>query len=122
LEFRFIATSELIHIPDQVHDTQQFAIVRAMGEGKHHYNGTIIKPEWEVGDFVYAGTAQGRRIELGEQKLVLIGTEHIFGKFPEVPQVVLDEFERELTKGKGPEPSMLITDGSGNGSYPPGAP
>lgn len=111
IEFRFIGTSEL-HIPDEVHAKQQFGIVRAMGEGKLHFNGTIIPPEWGVGDFVYAATAQGRRIELGEQKLVLIGTEHIFGKFPEVPQVVIDEFARELEKGKLPEPKLLDSNGN----------
>lgn len=123
LEVRFIGASSAIHIPEQVHGKQQYGIIRAMGPGKHHFNGSIIEPEWEKGDFVYADIRQSAaRIEEGDRKYLLIGTEWIFGKFPTIPQAVIDEFENEAKKGKGPEPSLLITDANSNGNYPPGAP
>lgn len=106
LEIRFIGTSSTIHIPDQVHAKQQFGMIRAMGAGKLHYQGGTIEPEWQVGDFVYAVMTEGRRIEEGDRKFLLIGTEWILGKFPEVPQAVVEEFQRELEKGKAPEPTV----------------
>lgn len=108
LEIRFIGTSSTIHIPDQVHAKQQYGMIRAMGAGKHHFNGSIIEPEWEVGEFVYCDTRQSAaRIEEGDRKFMLIGTEWIFGKFPEVPPAVIEEFQREMEKGKAPEPTII---------------
>ncbi len=107
IECRFVGTSSTIHIPDEVHGQQQFAIVRAMGPGKHHFNGTVIEPDYKEGDFVYAAIAQGRKVEFEDKKLVLVGTEYIFGKFPNVPQAVIDEFAREAEKEKKPEPTII---------------
>ncbi len=98
IECRFIGGSKAVHIPDEVHEQQQYAIIRAMGPGKHHFDGSIIAPEWEEGDFVYAAIAQGRKIEVKDKKLVVLGTEFILGKFKTVPQVVLDEFDNEKEK------------------------
>jgi co-chaperonin GroES (HSP10) len=100
IECRFIGASKLIHIPDSVHSQQQYAIIRAMGPGKHHYQGGILEPEWKVGDFVYAAVAQGRPIQMPDKRmLVILGTEWIFGHFPNVPQSVVDEFANEEQKG-----------------------
>lgn len=106
LEYRFIGGSTSLHIPDSVHEEQQHAIVVSMGEGKLHYNGTVIPPEWKAGDFVYAVAAQGRKVQFENRKLVLLGTEHILGSFPTVPQAVLDEFSNEKTKGTTPSISI----------------
>jgi co-chaperonin GroES (HSP10) len=46
--------SSMIAVPQQVHGQQQYAVIRAMGPGKLHFDGSIIKPEWEPGDCVYA--------------------------------------------------------------------
>lgn len=101
IECRFVGASAKVHIPDAVHEQQQYAIVRAMGAGKLHFDGSVIPPEWEVGHFVYAAIANGRRVEFGDKKLVLLDTQHILGRFPTVPQEVIDEFNNEKAKNEG---------------------
>lgn len=110
IECRFLGASSVIHIPDSVHSEQQFAVVRAMGEGKHHYNGGIVEPEWKIGDYVYAAITNGRRVELGNKKLVLLGTEHILGKFPTIPKEILDQLATEEARNApAPAPQTPTT-------------
>lgn len=108
LERRFIGSSSKIIIPENVHSEQHFALVRAVGPGKHHFNGTIIEPEWKVGDFVFGGLQHATTVVFKgkdgiEKTMSVLGTEHILGKFANVPQAVLDEFDHEKSKAEAPK-------------------
>lgn len=100
VECRFIGSSESIIIPDAVHQEQQYAIVRAMGPGKLHFDGSVIPPEWQPGDFIYAAIAQGRKVPIEDRMMVVLGTEWIFGKFPDVPEAVVKQFQIDEKKAE----------------------
>lgn len=89
VECRFLGHSDVIHL-DHLHDQQQYAIVRAVGEPRYLQTGFEVPNEYEPGDFVYAAVSNPnvRRIELGNRKLALMPMDCVLGKFKEMPEEV----------------------------------
>lgn len=96
VECRFLGHSDVIHL-DHLHEQQQHAIVRAVGEPRVLQTGVEIPNEYQPGDFVYAAVSNPnvRRIEIGNRKLALMPMDCVLGKFKEMPAEVLQAIKAQ---------------------------
>jgi hypothetical protein len=100
VECVFVGPDTNLFVPDSVTEKQQYSIIHNIGAPRITDFGFTIPNEWERGDFVYTiiDGPESRRIEMPNgKKFALVPLHYILGKFPVMPQDVLDSIAKQET-------------------------